>query len=349
MAPSGTKKKARPTAQNSRGFGKKKKGKVKRPRDVISRGLGPVMRGGSHVSSDSAPRVSGQSGSSMRLHIRTSGWSMARSASYAYTVFWDGTTEWQALGLNPLVTITSGYVSPILANSPALSMLKVFTKYAVRRLHVKFTPRVSYMDSGSVALAYRADSELSLTTYEKVKACSNADYGAISRAINLKVIDDDLRKPAATLWNVDPTPDNTTGKVASQQGLLIGATSSLEATARKIIGDLVFEFVIDAYGLQGDASPAALNIVMEQSLAERDAQRAIDEKKGVVTVYVDSSGRQITSAFPRVEKVPEPKGYVMVEQNDTPVGTGSSSQAVSVAAPSASSKNLAPPLARGRN
>lgn len=240
----------------------------------MSRGIS--RRGGYGLSFGPAPYEE-TLGEGLRLHatmlsgpLRRMGVSDVGSATNKiFTGFTSGTTSTITSCMWTSLYSSSGGTTSMWRNSAATMapleiFLKLFSKFCVRRLIVRYVPLVSTSIGGSLVLG---------ASFEGGDTVEESDFTTISgltksvrtplwqQASLVAIADRDMGHPAMRLYDTEPNTQSL-----FSQAMIIGAVDSLPVNA-DTIGHLEFEVVVDCYQFKRLQSSA-----MVMSLAPATAQ-----------------------------------------------------------------------------
>ncbi len=195
--------------------------------------------------------------SGARVHFHLSSLQIQRNTTYAYYWLYDGSSYTiGSVRTNPLVSVTYG--TNLFVNSPLANIIKLYTKYSIRRLRIRYVPTNGLLQSGNLAIAVRSDVDQAYApSYATVKMYENSVVFPLNKEHSAELIHGvDMSKSAKQLKYMDPSSDSTTNYSLSQEFTIIGATDSLQPTSNMVMGDLEFTGTIDLYGLQGNTAPS---------------------------------------------------------------------------------------------
>lgn len=292
--------KARPDAKRQRDTPRPRNG---RAMTVVSGTRGRIVnpvgqRTGIHMSHFNAsphPDLNGAAGHQVSLSMSpcdlyrgTSGFNKCFMPADGYA--------YGALTPNPIYITGTDFERMSGQGTPAQILMKLYVRYALRRLVIHYIPTNGLMETGTCILLWQpvGPTELPITTFTSFRSEQTAMSFALNKPQSFTIINENTSQAAKRLYYIDPT--NVT-KENLAPGFLMACMDSADATGRSM-GQLWFEMTFDLYLLQGNPNPTSMEDVVrkEKLQRQRRLQQDLDELKMAPVEVVRSYASQSTSS-----------------------------------------------------
>lgn len=242
----------------------------------------PSMRTGQSISYATAPpssRCGGNTG--VLVTVDLGAIIFRRDSTNAYVCFYDGSTAFQSLSLNPLWTSGTS-IGPMFTGTAFNNVFKLFTHYYCEKLGGLYTPTGGKTEPGTAVICWRDANDLTLDSFTKLASTNGSVTFPLCEEKRFTFFSEKPRDPQ--LFFVDPTNDSSTLKTLVTPGVLLAATDALQATSPKEMGRLRFHATFRLYELQGDPAPALVEDDSKILAIRQERQRVRNVEKEIEKV-----------------------------------------------------------------